>query len=393
VLGGSTMRYENEHVAGKFGEGMKLAALALLREGCDLKISTGVEVWDFSMEVDELFDDEQCLFVNFQDREERIIDISNQKYVHIEITNINEQDWMTFRRRILKLSDIPRLFISIKNVGEILLADEYKGDSFVKGIWVSNCLRHMGYNLFKNCDLDRDRKMLANIDEYRAQVSALVATILNTMVENPEMDRNLPDYFTWDQDNLQRCRVLWKIVYDATHRNELYNLHKDISILAADELWRVYRARNPETQPYCHVCNHEERVTSLKLAPYSHHLDHFKWATLVHSQYYLTPTNWLRNCTNGVPKVLGQEEEQAKLEALQIIQNFKNVTDIVILIEGVNCIVCFDRATRIFFVHEDIYEAEKQIWNMIGADPVSIIRFSFIALVKRAEKDILTVEF
>jgi hypothetical protein len=57
LLMGFSNKPQRKEIVGQFGEGMKVGALALLRGGIGVRMTTNSEHWDFQLEVDEAFDE------------------------------------------------------------------------------------------------------------------------------------------------------------------------------------------------------------------------------------------------------------------------------------------------------------------------------------------------
>ncbi|RMX55759.1 hypothetical protein pdam_00015518, partial [Pocillopora damicornis] len=58
LLLGFSKKASNKEVIGQFGEGLKVGALALVREGRVVTMKTGKERWRFGLSHDETFDEE-----------------------------------------------------------------------------------------------------------------------------------------------------------------------------------------------------------------------------------------------------------------------------------------------------------------------------------------------
>jgi hypothetical protein len=163
LLFGHTSKQERSDLIGKFGEGLKLGVLALVRSGHAIKIRSGSEVWTPAVERSDKFDADVLVFHIASGRE-------NKNRVQVEIGNVGEEDWKSMGDHFLFLEP-PKKNLAVKTgEGSLLLDSRYKGRVYVKGIFVQNVPTFAyGYDM-QNADVDRDRKMVSSFDmEYRTQ--------------------------------------------------------------------------------------------------------------------------------------------------------------------------------------------------------------------------------
>jgi hypothetical protein len=152
LLIGHTTKLGDERLIGKFGEGLKVGILALLRLGIDIKIKNGLEIWIPKIASSNTYNADVLVF-----------DVSKSKNpindVVFEITGINSVDWQDIKKKLLFIEEYPKEHIELNN-GNILTGSEYKGMVFVKGMFVSfNSNYNFGYD-FKHADIDRDRRII-----------------------------------------------------------------------------------------------------------------------------------------------------------------------------------------------------------------------------------------
>jgi hypothetical protein len=157
LLGRSTKRERQDVLAGKWGEGMKLGALALVRAGHPVLIRNGSEVWTPSIEASEKFAGCNVLvFTVASGRQDR-------NRVRVEIGGVDAEVWQVLKEHYLFLRKSVGDVVETKT-GSLLLGEKQKGAVYVKGILVQ---RHheleYGYNL-KTAELDRDRRMVESWD-------------------------------------------------------------------------------------------------------------------------------------------------------------------------------------------------------------------------------------
>ena len=140
---------------GHFGEGIKLATLALVRAGHDVKIINGDESWTPKLEASEVFGDD-VLTIYTHKRQ------NDSGAFTIEVGGITKEAWDLMRPRFLFLAK-PKKTVET-SYARVLLDDEMKGKVFVKGIFVQNSPDlSAGYD-FKTVETDRDRRMVSGWD-------------------------------------------------------------------------------------------------------------------------------------------------------------------------------------------------------------------------------------
>jgi hypothetical protein len=163
LLLGHTSKSDRADLIGKFGEGLKLGILALVRAGRAVKIRSGAEVWIPTIARSERFDADVLVFDIQGGREDK-------NRVRIEIGGVTESEWSELKGRFLFLNRKRKATVVNTYAGDLLLDEADRGKIFVKGIFVQNYPKlEYGYN-FANVDVDRDRKMVHGYDiEYAAK--------------------------------------------------------------------------------------------------------------------------------------------------------------------------------------------------------------------------------
>jgi len=160
LLLGHTSKVARGDLIGKFGEGLKLGILALLRAGHAVKIRNGSEVWVPEITHSEKFNAKVLTFDIQSGRKD-------ENRVQIEISGITPEQFRDdIRPRFLWLDkDARRKDDTVEtSYGTLLLADRYKGKLYVKGIFVeSKPDLSVGYD-FSDCEVDRDRRMVDTYD-------------------------------------------------------------------------------------------------------------------------------------------------------------------------------------------------------------------------------------
>lgn len=171
LLIGFTTKKDNDGLIGKFGEGLKLGVLALLRAGNTVKIKNGSEIWTPVIEQSDNFDAEVLKFKITTAKKPA-------KGLRVLIGGVSRQDWEKYKRSFLMLKQKSASMVETF-YGDLLTAPHHAGRVYVKGIEVE---RHddlvYGYN-FKDADVDRDRRMISSWDlEYKMAhiLGAVMAT-------------------------------------------------------------------------------------------------------------------------------------------------------------------------------------------------------------------------
>jgi hypothetical protein len=161
LLLGHTSKSDRPDLIGKFGEGLKLGILALVRQGMPVKIRSGGEVWTPMIRRSEKFRADVLAFEIEKGRKE-------QRRVSIEVGNIDETEWAQMQDCFLFLGTVKETEVIKTPNGSLLLGDRFSGRVYVKGIFVSKDPRlSYGYDLV-DAEIDRDRKMVAKYDlQYR----------------------------------------------------------------------------------------------------------------------------------------------------------------------------------------------------------------------------------
>ncbi len=153
LLLGHTTKLSRSDTIGKFGEGLKLGILALVRAGHPVKIRNGSEVWTPTIERSETFDENVLTFTIEGGRQDKA-------RVRVEIGGVTKEDWALMRENFLFLKQPKKDEAVWTPEGTLLRGTKFKGRIYVKGIFVQYCPElTFGYD-FSDAELDRDRKMI-----------------------------------------------------------------------------------------------------------------------------------------------------------------------------------------------------------------------------------------
>lgn len=159
LLLGHTSKFGRGELIGKFGEGLKLGILALLRNGHSVRIRNGSEVWVPEISWSEKFTAKVLVFDIQKGRKA-------ENRVAIEVGGITPEFFREeIKPRFLWLSREKGGKDRIDTSGGSLLLDpSYRGKVFVKGIFVEHKPElTVGYDL-RDADVDRDRRMVDSYD-------------------------------------------------------------------------------------------------------------------------------------------------------------------------------------------------------------------------------------
>ena len=179
-MGGTTRDPKNNSsITGQFGEGLKIAAIALLRQNKTLNIVNTDQVWRFTLKNDNNFirngQPEKCLFWRWEEYN------NPQKAgkVIVEIRNITLDEWKEIIDNYLWLvSKVKRLgIINAGNYWDIILNPEFKDRIFSRGVFVTKCSGvGFGYNL--DLPLDRDRNCITNYSDFNMKANRIIFNII-----------------------------------------------------------------------------------------------------------------------------------------------------------------------------------------------------------------------
>ena len=197
LLGGSKEELSNPDIIGVFGEGMKLAILALCRLEKNVTIISSDKLYSFTIKEDFHFitnsQPQKCLHCKIGKYNNS--DMENK--INVIIENINEDEWGNEIQNFLWLlgKDI-EIFISLdKNnieVRQIIYENYIKNKIFVKGIFVQfleeknkddkdDEYNLPGFNAFLK--LDRDRNCIQSQSELKLILSKIISFTFNKNVD------------------------------------------------------------------------------------------------------------------------------------------------------------------------------------------------------------------
>lgn len=185
----------NTEIIGRFGEGMKLAALTFLKSNIYYRILTTGEEWIFKIEIDDRFKrkgvSQECLFLYRQDLTGEDIKKYKNK-VCVIISNIDKKIWQDTIDNFLWLTqkEMGKVPVEVngKYLGEILLGKDFCYKNYVKEIYVDKIEGNFGLNL--KIDLDRDRNCIPNLNQRNEEAHKLISNVLENLKESNDISNN-----------------------------------------------------------------------------------------------------------------------------------------------------------------------------------------------------------
>ena len=185
----------NTEIIGRFGEGMKLAALTFLKSNIYYRILTTGEEWIFKIEIDDRFKrkgvSQECLFLYRQDLTGEDIEKYKNK-VCVIISNIDKKIWQDTIDNFLWLTqkEMGKVPVEVngKYLGEILLGKDFCYKNYVKEIYVDKIGGNFGLNL--KIDLDRDRNCIPNLNQRNEEAHKLISNVLENLKESNDISNN-----------------------------------------------------------------------------------------------------------------------------------------------------------------------------------------------------------
>ena len=341
LLGGLKDTLNSEEIIGRFGEGMKLAALAFVRKNKRFSIITDGQLWSFVQENDPNFikngQPQSCL----KWKGERInIERYNNK-VTIEINPIALNEWIPFIDNFLWLTqrNVGRIYAKDTNgkiIGQLLYNKFFYNKIYVKDIFVqktdenngaTTC--YFGYNT--DLTLDRDRNAVKNLDERNKSFSHILGDIMNRrnsneVIENLESEDRL---IFLEEYPKQIIFLLEHGFYTCVYINQ------HLTTESRDALWNQKvqedltnrRGKNIIYSPYLGYFQHwmVEKKLPASFFPYFLIGHDWLWGVLVKSSYYKTYEQIYNEKIIGSPEV--NEPQNLKNiidEIVQIVQTVKS---------------------------------------------------------------------
>ena len=244
LLGGTKNVSDNKLLKGRFGEGMKLAALALIRNSKIFKIITKGEEWKFEIKEDARFikdnEKQKCLFWSSEPCKSE--DYAGK--VTVIIRNITLEEWQNEIDNYLWLTQKDTITLQAKDdkgniIGEILFGPHFSDKIYVKDIFVMDTKdpfrTYFGFNT--DLDLDRDRNCTPNQAQRNHKTSQIIAYLLNN---RKQLYEKINEEFS------KYLSTLPKKILEILAKNGqvVYYLHNYLKKEGADLLWQEWQIIN-----------------------------------------------------------------------------------------------------------------------------------------------------
>jgi hypothetical protein len=376
LLGGTHKnKVTSLEIIGRFGEGMKLAALALLRCNKTFTIKTGGKTWNFWLQEDKTFSDICLHFSILDNNTPSSTSQSQQAPPSMEITvaemgNITVEEWNENIKHFTDLTDevLAAVPASDPAKGEILLGRALRGRLFVRGIHVQDLKDTdkitFGYNLI-NIELDRDRRCVPIVwHRYRCTSQVLADVLLHrseNVVKYPEAREALNE--------------LLNEVYDmlSVNHNEVYYFHEHADKRVRDQLFMIWELKNgkgvmPLTPEAINAALKQMR--DLHLSPSVYPYKQVTWMlyhTLVSSSHFKTVQQTYQHYINDTAVYQPNQPEQEVLNRVvpklqAIIPNFDPAR---IVFKELPYQLCF-KANDNLFLSKELLRTEEVLRNEKG---------------------------
>jgi hypothetical protein len=138
---------------GKFGEGLDLGLLALVRRGREVTIENGDETWTPKLEHSEQWG-KTVLVIHTRKLQK------TRTHFKVVIKGVTPEDWAVVTQRVLFLSGAYGPTEPMWKVGEDTILPNRPGHIYVRDLWVGNFKGLLaGYNLH-HAEIDRDRRLI-----------------------------------------------------------------------------------------------------------------------------------------------------------------------------------------------------------------------------------------
>ncbi len=208
LLFGHTTKTDRSDQIGKFGEGLKLGTLALVRAGHKVRIRSNSEIWTPKFVMSKKFDGEKILAFDIRKGKEHY-------GITVEIS-IEKEQWDEYKNKFIFLGDRDGQEIISTDNGSLLFDEKEPGNIFVKGIFVQNEPKLLYSYNFSNIDVDRDRRMISSWDLEYALIS------IWTIAAKTNQDRLYPIFWEMlfnDSFDLKGLSASWNYMIDENLRS------------------------------------------------------------------------------------------------------------------------------------------------------------------------------
>ena len=233
LLGSLKEETRNPELIGKFGEGMKLAILALCRMKKNVIIISTNKKFSFIIKEDSNFfqnnQSQKCLHCKIENFKNNNID----ENIEVIIKNINKDEWgENVKNYLWLLEDNIEIYTSIdkygNEIGQVIYESYLTNKIFVKGIYIQEIEKDDNYkNVFipginADLEIDRDRNCIQSY----YQLKQIAANIISNI-----MDKN----FNYFKSNKNKSFKKTKYGYEEIKEEDKTNIAKNKNEDASEE--------------------------------------------------------------------------------------------------------------------------------------------------------------
>ena len=231
LLFGVTSKANRDDQRGQFGEGMKVGALALVRDSRAVTIKTQTENWVASLSPSKEFGGRKVL--TFETNKRKIVTDNVSVIIH----PVYKEEWDKIQQSFMFMQDDVRKHAG--DSGSILLDETHKGKVFAKGIFVKD-MENMkfGYDL-SMLTLNRDRSM---VDEWEVR-NQIIYTITENLAKGTLSTEELYQMFVdnnWEAQSGYQWRYQSSVTKDmASFLAHKYGCEKCVITSTDEDATRV----------------------------------------------------------------------------------------------------------------------------------------------------------
>ena len=249
LLGGTTRNEKdpNSGIIGCFGEGLKIAALAFIRENKQISIINNNQVWRFTLKEDNNFirngSPEKCLCWRWEEYNNK----ENKDKVIVQIRNIKYDEWLKQIDNYLWLvSKVKNLALINTPYGDIILSPDFKDKLYSNEVFVMNSNQKLDYGFNIPLILDRDRNCVPNIEDCKDKMKSIISNILNNFTNYQkkldDMNFNEIELFDKFPEN-----ILDMLNATSSSSDLLSKIYYKLSTSGANFLWEVNKNKRRKT--------------------------------------------------------------------------------------------------------------------------------------------------
>ena len=202
LLGSLKEEIKNPELIGKFGEGMKLAILALCRKKKDVIIISANKKFSFIIKEDFNFlqnnQPQKCLHCKIENFQNNNIDDN----IEVTIQNINKDEWgENIKNYLWLVEDNIDIYTSIdkygNEIGQIIFENYLKNKIFVKGIFIQDVEKDdkdkdifiPGINT-DSLNIDRDRNCIQSYSQLKRTTANVISNMINKNINYFQKNKN-----------------------------------------------------------------------------------------------------------------------------------------------------------------------------------------------------------